>query len=121
MFRRWLTRKERKTLTFPEKSALRKERRAKWRADNPRPKWLQEAPAKLGALTLDGLELLGGLAADAVQDAAMSALSGGRAKHDFAVKRLFDRAGHEGVAVDLAEDVAGELIWRAYQDFAKEG
>ena len=117
--RRWLTAEERKTLTPDEKRDLRQERKADLRAG--RPPWLKAATAKLGELTLDALELLFGLAVDAVEDAARSQLAKGRDKHDLAVSRVVEGAGLHGLGADVTEELAGELVWRAYREIAGGG
>lgn len=117
---RWLTKEERRTLSPEERQALRRERKlAKWPDTNGKPPWIGELGDVLESFAQRASIVLIKAAMEAVKAAALSSLSGGQARHNFAVDRLLEAT--KEAAEPLLREEAASLIADAYDVLDEEG
>ncbi|NRB12537.1 MAG: hypothetical protein HRU44_04850 [Candidatus Thalassarchaeum sp.] len=124
---KWLTKEEFKSLEPDERKALRRLRhRARHPDTDGVPPWkvkllatLKDIGKVLGKFAQRAAIILVKSALRAVKDAALSTVSGGQAKHEFAVKNLMASATENALTLGQAE--AGSLITDAFDVLDEAG
>jgi hypothetical protein len=116
----WLSPEERESLTRPERRALRQRRKLeRWPETGGRPPWLVRAEGVLVRVAQRATIVLIRASVAAVKAAAVAVLSGGRARHEFAVSALLAAASE--VAIELAREDAAGLIEDTYEILYDDG